>query len=207
MIETGPATPMSLTTASMMSPSGRTPSHLKPRPSASPLVTPEYVPLEKPAEQEHDPGRRKWISALSDGLCVIDAEREFELNTDGHELVGYIDAVYRTPDDELLVIDYKATERHCDLEDDKQLPIYLLACRDLYDEPVARAGYAYVGDVGPKIESRTFSDGDLEAVRDGVTESMNRIVEFSFSRYTAGEHCQWCQHNRLPCAPDSVQSE
>ncbi|MCU4751956.1 ATP-dependent helicase [Halobacteria archaeon AArc-curdl1] len=134
---------------------------------------------------------------------IIDVEREFELNTDGHELVGYIDAVYRTPDDELVVIDYKATERHRDLQDDKQLPIYLLACRDLYDEPVARAGYAYVGDIGPKVESRTFSDSDLEAVRDDVTTSMNRIAEFSFSRYTAGEHCQWCQHNQLPCAPDS----
>ena len=33
---------------------------------------PEYVPLEKPAEKEHDPGRRKWISALSDGLCELE---------------------------------------------------------------------------------------------------------------------------------------
>ena len=134
---------------------------------------------------------------------IIDAEREFKLSIDGHELVGYIDAVYRTPDDELVVIDYKATERHRDLEDDKQLPIYMLACRDLYDEPVARAGYAYVGDIGPKVESRTFSEGDLEAVRDDVTSSMNDIAEFSFSRYTSGEHCQWCQHNQLPCAPAS----
>jgi DNA helicase-2/ATP-dependent DNA helicase PcrA len=134
---------------------------------------------------------------------IIDAEREFELDIDGHELVGYIDAVYRTPDDELVVIDYKATERHRDLEDDKQLPIYLLACRDLYDEPVMRAGYAYVGEIGPKIETRTFSDSDLQAVRDDVTVSMNRIAEFSFGRYTAGEHCQWCQHNQLACAPDS----
>jgi DNA helicase-2/ATP-dependent DNA helicase PcrA len=134
---------------------------------------------------------------------LIDAEREFELDIDGHELVGYIDAVYRTPDDELLVIDYKATERHRDLEDDKQLPIYLLACRDLYDEPVARAGYAYVGEIGPKVESRTFSDADLAAVRDDVTASMSRIAEFSFGRYTVGEHCQWCQHNQLACAPDS----
>ncbi len=134
---------------------------------------------------------------------IIDAEREFELDIDGHQLVGYIDAVYRTPDDGLLVIDYKATERHRDLEDDKQLPIYLLACRDLYDEPVASAGYAYVGEIGPKIESRTFSEGDLEGVRDDVTESMNHIAEFSFSQYTAGEHCQWCRHNQLTCAPDS----
>ncbi|CCQ37065.1 UvrD/REP family helicase [Natronomonas moolapensis 8.8.11] len=134
---------------------------------------------------------------------IIDAEREFELTIDGHELVGYIDAVYRTPDDELVVIDYKATERHRDLRDDKQLPIYLLACGDLYDEPVARAGYAYVGDIGPKVESRTFSDGDLEALREDVTSSMNDIAAFSFSRYTSGEHCRWCQHNQLPCAPGS----
>lgn len=134
---------------------------------------------------------------------VVDAERQFELNVGGHELVGYIDAVYRTPEGELLVIDYKATERHRDLQDDKQLPIYLLACRDLYDEPVTRAGYAYVGDIGPKVESRSFSESELEAVEDDVTALMNRIVEFSFSRYTAGDHCRWCQHNQLPCAPDS----
>jgi DNA helicase-2/ATP-dependent DNA helicase PcrA len=138
---------------------------------------------------------------------IVDAEREFELDIDGHELVGYIDAVYRTPEDELLVIDYKATIRHRDLEDDKQLPIYLLACRDLYDEPVARAGYAYVGEIGPPVEFRTFSDADLATVRDDVTASMTRISEVSFGHYTAGGHCQWCQHNRLSCAPHSVQSE
>jgi len=134
---------------------------------------------------------------------IIDAEREFELDVDGHELVGYIDAVYRTPDDELLVIDYKATERHRDLEDDKQLPIYLLACRDLYDEPVVRAGYAYVGAIGPKIESRTFSKAELKTVREDITQSMSEITESSFDEYVSDEHCQWCQHNQLPCAPES----
>ncbi|PAU82919.1 exonuclease V subunit beta [Halorubrum salipaludis] len=138
------------------------------------------------------------------GYEVVDAEREFELDLDGHELVGFIDAVYRTPDDDLLVIDYKATERRRDLRDDKQLPIYLLACRELYDEPVTRAGYAYVGDIGPTVETRPFGDGELDAVRTDVTESMNRIAEFSFDRYEAGDHCRWCQHNQLPCAPDSL---
>lgn len=28
--------------------------------------------MEKPAEQEHNPCRRRWISALSDGLCKLD---------------------------------------------------------------------------------------------------------------------------------------
>jgi DNA helicase-2/ATP-dependent DNA helicase PcrA len=135
---------------------------------------------------------------------IIDAEREFELDINGHELVGYIDAVYRTPDDELLVIDYKATERHRDLEDDKQLPIYLLACRELYDESIDRAGYAYVGDIGPKVESRTFSEADLEGVRNEVTTLLSEVTEFSYDTYNTEDHCRWCQHNQLDCAPDSL---
>jgi len=134
---------------------------------------------------------------------VVDAEREFELNIDGHDLTGFIDAVYRTPDDELLVIDYKATERHRDIQDDKQLPIYLLACRDVYEEPIRRAGYAYVGSIGPKIESRAFSEDELEGVEVAVTGAMDQIAESSFTHYIADDHCQWCQHNQLPCAADS----
>jgi hypothetical protein len=37
---------------------------------------PEYVPLEKPAEREHDPDRRKWISALSEGLWELDFKND-----------------------------------------------------------------------------------------------------------------------------------
>ncbi len=135
---------------------------------------------------------------------LVDAERKFELDIDGHELVGFIDAVYRTPGDELLVIDYKATERRRDLTEDKQLPIYLLACRDLYDEPVSRAGYAYVGDIGPTVDTRSFGNSELQTVKEDVTASMSQISELSFTEYSDGDHCQWCQHNQLPCAPDSM---
>jgi hypothetical protein len=135
---------------------------------------------------------------------VIDAEREFELDIDGNTLMGFIDAVYRTGDDELLVIDYKATEQDRNIQDDKQLPIYLLACRDLYDVPVTRAGYAYVGEFGPAVELRSFSEKDLQAVKHEIATAMNRIAEFSFKEYTAGDHCRWCQHNQLPCAPDPL---
>jgi superfamily I DNA/RNA helicase len=135
---------------------------------------------------------------------IIDTEREFELNLDGYELVGFIDAIYRTPDDELVVIDYKATARHRDIETNQQLPIYLLACRDLYDEPVSRAGYAYVGDIGPKMEMRAVDDHELDTVRSTVRTTMVQIAETSFDRYSAGDHCRWCRHNELPCADEEV---
>ena len=134
---------------------------------------------------------------------IIDAEREFEVEFNGHELTGYIDAVYRTSDDELMVVDYKATERHRDLDDDNQLPIYLLACRDLYDEPVMQAGYAYVGEIGPKIESRRFSEADLSAVESDIKTMMNEISELAFEEFSSGDHCRWCQHNQLSCASES----
>jgi DNA helicase-2/ATP-dependent DNA helicase PcrA len=138
---------------------------------------------------------------------IVSAEREFELAVDGHELVGCIDAVYRTPDDELLVIDYKATNRYRDLQEGRQLPIYLLACEELYDDPVTRAGYAYVGEIGPRLETRMFGESELQEFREDIRTAMERIAEFSYSEYTAGEHCRWCEHNRLPCAPESFQTE
>jgi len=141
------------------------------------------------------------------GWEIVDAEREFQLEVDGHELVGFIDAVYRTPDGELVVIDYKATERHRDIDENKQLPLYLLACRDLYEEPITRAGYAYVGDIGPKVEARSFDEGELDSVRAAVSTTMDRIKETSFSGYETGEHCRWCQHSSLPCGEEWRQED
>ena len=135
---------------------------------------------------------------------VVDAEREFELDVDGHNLVGFIDAVYRTPEGELVVVDYKATNRRRDLGDDKQLPIYLIACRDLYDESVLRAGYAYVGEIGPELDMREFDNETLDSVLSDIKISMDSISDASFDEYNAGEHCRWCRHNQLPCADEGL---
>jgi DNA helicase-2/ATP-dependent DNA helicase PcrA len=102
-------------------------------------------------------------------------------------------------------VDYKATERWQDLNEDRQLPIYLLACRDLYDEPVRRAGYAYVGEIGPKLDERRFDQEELNSVLSSISKSMRSISETSFDEYNSGDHCRWCQHNQLPCAPDGIK--
>lgn len=60
-------------------------------------------------------------------------------------------------------------------------PTSLLACRDLYDEPVAQAGSAYVSDIDPTVETLTFSDTDLQAVKNDIATAMNRIVEISLA--------------------------
>lgn len=139
-------------------------------------------------------GLQKWE--------LLDAEREFELTLNGHTITGFIDAVYRKPTGERIVIDYKATTRERDIDMDKQLPIYLLACRDLYDDRITQAGYAYVGSIGPRIDSREFVDEELEAIRSNIVASMEQIGDWSFEQYQVGEHCQWCSHNQLPCGQE-----
>jgi DNA helicase-2/ATP-dependent DNA helicase PcrA len=32
---------------------------------------------------------------------------------------------------------------------------------------------------------------------------MTDIADLSFERFSAGDHCRWCRHNQLACAPES----
>jgi len=138
---------------------------------------------------------------------VIDAEREFSISISGEEIIGYIDAVYRTPSDELVVIDYKATQRERNIQENKQLPLYLLACRDLYDEPIHHAGYAYVGQLGPSVDQKRFSESDLDEVKQEIKSLLSKITDHSFENFEADTHCRWCVHNELPCAETLTDTE
>ena len=131
---------------------------------------------------------------------ILDAERRFELDVAGEAVVGQIDALASRPDGELVVLDYKATAVERSIEDELQLPIYLLACEELFDEAVRTAGYVYVGEVGPEVVMRTFNTDELESVRLMLAERLERAGETSFDEFTPGKHCQWCPHRSLPCS-------
>lgn len=132
---------------------------------------------------------------------ILSAERDFELDLSGERVVGQIDAICRTPNDDLVVLDYKATDRTRDIETDLQLPLYVLACQELFEKDVDYAGYAYVGAAGPKLETRSF---DASALADAVDRSHDRLdhaSRSSYEPYTQGDHCEWCPHASLPCSP------
>jgi DNA helicase-2/ATP-dependent DNA helicase PcrA len=131
---------------------------------------------------------------------LISAERNFSLDIDGHSVTGKIDAVCDTPDG-TVVLDYKATDTKRDIGEDLQLPIYLLAMNEIYDEEVREAGYVYVGSLGPKTEIRRFSQEELEKKREEVARTLSEAERASFSDYSSGEHCKWCSHRSLPCSP------
>jgi DNA helicase-2/ATP-dependent DNA helicase PcrA len=130
---------------------------------------------------------------------VISAERSFSLDVDGHSVTGKIDAVCDTPEG-TVVLDYKATDTKRDIGEDLQLPIYLLAMNEIYDEEVREAGYVYVGSLGPRTEIRRFSQEGLEKKREEVARILSEAEQTSFSEYSSGEHCKWCSHRSLPCS-------
>jgi DNA helicase-2/ATP-dependent DNA helicase PcrA len=110
-----------------------------------------------------------------------------------------IDAVCDSPDG-IVVLDYKATDTKRDIEDDLQLPIYLLAMNEIYDQEVRKAGYVYVGSLGPKTEIRRFNQEELEEKHEEVARVLSEAEQTDFSEYSSGEHCRWCSHNSLPCS-------
>lgn len=131
---------------------------------------------------------------------VLAAEREFTLDIEGYEVTGLIDAICEKPDGSIVVLDYKATTSKRELETNKQLPLYLLACESILDQPVEEAGYVYVGQVGPSVETRRFSEDDLVQFTKKIVGVLERAEQSNYSEFTAGEHCRYCSHKSLSCS-------
>ena len=119
------------------------------------------------------------------------------------EVVGYVDSVRRTPEGELVVLDYKTTVEPIDPAEASQLSLYLRACEEAFDDPVSRAGYVYVGESGPRVD--LFSPGELPPWT-SVAETLEAAEEFS-DEATPGDHCRFCAHRSLGCAPDGLEAD
>ncbi|MWV40901.1 ATP-dependent DNA helicase [Natrialba sp. INN-245] len=142
------------------------------------------------------------------------AERPFSLaNVSGvaGDVVGYVDSIRRLPPVEtneapidgdfgdLVVLDYKATAGRIDLADATQLTLYARACRQRFDEPIAGVGYVYVGDSGPAVD--LYEPAALPSWS-AVRETLESVDDPSYAETSPGEHCRYCPHRSLGCAPE-----
>lgn len=118
---------------------------------------------------------------------------------EGRRIGGQIDAVSETPDGDHVILDDTATDRTRDIDTDLQLPLYVLACRELLDDTVTRAGYAYVGSAGQALDMRTFDDSTLADAMTRIREHLDAAASSSYATYEQGDHCSWCPHANLPC--------
>jgi len=130
---------------------------------------------------------------------LLSAEHPFGIEIDGSYVVGEIDCLARQPDGELVVLDYKATGSK-KAETNRQLPLYILACEELFEESITTAGYVYVSEIGPDVDLRTYDNERLADATAHIQEGLEAAAASSYTEYTAGEHCKWCPHNELPCS-------
>ncbi len=137
---------------------------------------------------------------------TLGAEIPFEFAIDDTDvsspIVGEIDAIKRTDDGELVIVDYKTGSQRYPLGESYQLLIYLLAARELFSEPVRTAGYVYVGDNGPEVQ--LFSAAQLLDMRPQLTADLQLAEDSTFANPQAGNHCRDCPHKSLGCADPAI---
>ncbi|CAN5799534.1 ATP-dependent DNA helicase [soil metagenome] len=150
----------------------------------------------------------KAESALRDPVDVymrsVDAqatplliEEPFTLRIGDIELNGVIDRLHRLPDGTTEVVDYKTDRALRTPEQVRaglQLPIYLLACRELFreiDPAPSRAALFYLRH-NVRIE-HTYTGQDLDQVRDRVQETATHMRDVSPTDHCASpQTCRWC---------------
>jgi putative RecB family exonuclease len=118
-----------------------------------------------------------------------------ELDGKAPNLTGRIDRVDKV-DGELEIIDYKSGKQPSavDLKADLQLPIYALACRDLFGEYPRRLTYMFLGD--GTTHDATYDPKSLDAIKTEILETIFEINRSDFIA-TPGRVCTYCDYKRI----------
>ncbi len=130
---------------------------------------------------------------MQDELIGIPAELEkfFEIELNSAKLVGRIDRVNKSPEG-LTVIDYKTGNKGSKkLDDDLQLPIYSLACKELFREYPVDTMIMFLGD--GQIHRASIDAETLEEVKTQIEEKIAAINESEFGA-TPGNPCRTCEY-------------
>jgi DNA helicase-2/ATP-dependent DNA helicase PcrA len=124
-----------------------------------------------------------------------EVEKRFEFKAADIKITGKIDRIDITPDG-YEIMDYKTgklDERK--LKSDFQLPIYSLACKELYGEFPSRVTYLFLTQPDPYSQEQ--SSGDLEKIKDDVTEKIEQIKNSDYTATPDSYKCGGCGYNRI----------
>ena len=129
-------------------------------------------------------------------------EAAFSLKIGNSTLRGVIDRVHRLPDGTTEVVDYKTDRRvrtEAEVREGWQLPIYLLACRDVFTDiqpTPTRAVMFFVG-ANERIPVE-YTAEQLEAKRVEIELAANALRAITPNQHTASEAtCRWCDFRKI----------
>lgn len=123
-------------------------------------------------------------------------EQSFRLFLGKVCIEGRIDRIDKLADGTFEVIDYKtgSLDNKPRLENDLQLSLYALACREALSIPVSKLTLWFL-DANEKI-STTRSDKELDAVKKELLENIQELLETDFPA-TPGHHCGYCDYRGI----------
>jgi DNA helicase-2/ATP-dependent DNA helicase PcrA len=124
-----------------------------------------------------------------------EVEKRFDFETAGIRITGKIDRIDRTPDG-FEIIDYKTGKLdEKKLKSDFQLPIYSLACRELYGEFPSRVTYLFLTETEPYSQSQ--SKEEMENIKAELSEKIEEIKNSEFVAAPESFKCGHCGYNRI----------
>lgn len=152
------------------------------------------------------------LAKMQDNFTVVDVEKQFETDVEGHRFVGVIDAVVRLQG-ELWLLEHKTCSQHWN---DLQLglapqhQLYELAAEELYGEPVRGTMYNFLritkrgGEFHTDAKRVTIPAS--EHARTAAWEDMIfklSLMDMGANYRNSGQHCGWCRFSTL-CQSDYV---
>lgn len=121
-------------------------------------------------------------------------EKSFEIELPNARLTGRIDRIDKTPSG-LAVIDYKTGKKdESKLKKDLQLPIYSLACKEIFGEYPSSLIFMFLKD--GTIHEDSFEPDALEAKRTEIEDRIEKINSSDFAA-TPGFACRFCDFRRI----------
>ncbi len=123
----------------------------------------------------------------------VAVEERFELDKGGFILSGVIDRVDRNPDGSYEIIDYKTSRRLPELRrlrGDLQLPIYQMACREIWGISPSKLSFYYLVH-NQRFTTRPYDEEGLDRVMQRLEAAADAISQQVFTA-TPNRLCPWC---------------
>ena len=133
----------------------------------------------------------------------IAVEERFEMDKGGFILSGVIDRVDRNPDGSYEIIDYKTSRRLPELSrlrGDLQLPIYQMACREIWGITPSKLSFYYLVH-NQRYSTRPYDEEGLARVMQRLETAADAISRQAFPA-TPSRLCPWCSFQDI--CPEKV---
>ncbi len=130
---------------------------------------------------------------IGDFRLPLAVEERFEIDMGDFILSGVIDRVDRHPDGSYEIIDYKTNRRLPELKrlrEDLQLPIYQLACGEVWGITPSKLTFYYLVP-NQRYSTKPRDEQGLARVKERLTLVADSISEGIFPA-TPGHLCPWC---------------